>query len=286
MTDRILVLIPCYNCERQIGRVLAQFKAVPAGMLHEILVLDNGSTDATVRAAIDAMPGVDRWPVLVARNRENYNLGGSHKAAFTYAEAHGFSHVIVLHGDDQGRIADVVPLLRSGAHREHDACLGARFMEGSTIRGYSYVRRLGNRLFNLIFSMVLRRRVADLGSGLNVFRRTVFASDFTTRLPDDLYFNPYLLVTLVQRRMRIMFFPISWREDDQVSNVRMASQALRTLGAAREYVVSPNFLRAGEHRLQPRDAYPFEILARNDLASTEQSGMAQHDTPPARTSGG
>jgi hypothetical protein len=128
--------------------------------------------------------------------------------------------------------------------------------------------------------------VADLGSGLNVFRRTVFASDFTTRLPDDLHFNPYLLVALVQRRMRIMFFPISWREDDQVSNVRMASQALRTLGAAREYVASPNFLRTGEHRLQPRDAYPFDILARNDHVSAGRSGMAQHDTPRARTSDG
>ena len=269
MTDRILVLIPCFNCERQIVRVLEQFRNVPPATFEEILVLDNRSRDGTVRAAANALSTLENVRVLVARNRENYNLGGSHKAAFAYADAHGFTHLVVLHGDDQGRIADVLPLLASGAHRTHDACLGARFMAGSRIEGYSLFRRIGNRAFNLIFSLVLRRRVADLGSGLNVFRRTVFSPEVATHLPDDLHFNPYLLVTMVERGMRVMFFPISWREDDQVSNVRMASQALRTLGAAREYVTSRRHLRTGEHRTTPRSAYPFDVLTGHYPSSTE-----------------
>jgi glycosyltransferase involved in cell wall biosynthesis len=267
MTDRILVFIPCYNCERQIGRVLRQFRDVPRNTFEEILVLDNNSQDGTVRAAIDALPTIADTHVVVARNRENYNLGGSHKATFAYAESRAFTHVVVLHGDDQGRIGDVLPLLASGAHRVHDACLGARFMAGSSIEGYSTFRRIGNRIFNLIFQMVLRRRVFDLGSGLNVFGRAVFAREVTTRLPDDLYFNPYLLVTLADRGMRIAFFPISWREDDQVSNVRMASQALRTLGAAREYAADRRFLRTGEHRRVPRDEYVFDVIAQHEPAS-------------------
>jgi glycosyltransferase involved in cell wall biosynthesis len=267
MTDRIIVVIPCFNCERQIGRVLGQFDAVPNGIFHEILVLDNRSEDATVDVAIGALPSAHCCKVVVARNRENYSLGGSHKAAFAYALAHGFTHVVILHGDDQGRIVDVLPLLASGAHRDHDACLGARFMSGSRIEGYSAFRRIGNRVFNLIFSVVLGRRIADLGSGLNVFGRAVMSPEVTTRLPDDLYFNPYLLVTLVDRRMKIEFFPISWREDDQVSNVRMASQALRTLGAAREYAISRRFLRTGEHRRVPRGEYAFDVIAEREPTS-------------------
>jgi hypothetical protein len=161
----------------------------------------------------------------------------------------------------------VIPLLASGAHRIHDACLGARFLPRSRIEGYSRCRRIGNRVFNLIFSVALRRRVSDLGSGLNVFRESLFPGEISARLPDDLYFNPYLLVTMVDRGMRIMFFPISWREDDQVSNVRMASQALRTLGAAREYVMKRRVLRTGEHRRVPRETYAFEVIARHDPIS-------------------
>jgi glycosyltransferase involved in cell wall biosynthesis len=264
MTDRILVFIPCYNCERQIRRVLEQFRDLPPGTFEEILVLDNGSRDETIRVATDALSTINGCRVVVARNRENYSLGGSHKSTFAYARTERFTHVIVLHGDDQGRIEDVLPLLASGAHRTHDACLGARFLPSSRTKGYSRFRRLGNRVFNLIFSVALRRRVADLGSGLNVFGESLFPEEVSGRLPDDLYFNPYLLVTMVDRGMRIMFFPISWREDDQVSNVRMASQALRTLGAAREYVMKRHFLRTGEHRRVPRETYAFDVIARHD----------------------
>lgn len=264
MTDRILVFIPCYNCERQIARVLEQFRGLPSANFDEILVLDNRSTDETVNVALDAGSAVGAFRFTVARNRENYNLGGSHKAVFAYAESRHFSHVIVLHGDDQGRIADVLPLLASGAHREHDACLGARFMPGARIEGYSTIRRVGNRVFNLIFSLALRRRVADLGSGLNVFGRSVFPSEFTMHLPDDLYFNPYLLVAMADRGMRISFFPISWRENDQVSNVHMASQALKTLGAAREYVTNRHALRTREHRSVLRAEYAFDLLAHHE----------------------
>lgn len=158
-------------------------------------------------------------------------------------------------------------MLAEGAHRSHEACLGARFMSGARIEGYSLLRRVGNRVFNLIFSIVLGRRVADLASGLNVYRQSVFPPEITSHLPDDLHFNPYLLVAMVERKMRVMFFPISWREDDQVSNVHMASQALRTLGAAREYVMSRRFLRDGEHRTLPRDSYSFEVLACNEPRS-------------------
>jgi glycosyltransferase involved in cell wall biosynthesis len=271
LSDRILVFIPCYNCERQIARVLEQFRLVPRDTFDEILVLDNQSSDGTVQVAIDAITGLRGCRAVVARNRENYNLGGSHKAVFAYARAHAFTHVVVLHGDDQGRIADVLPLLASGAHRSHDACLGARFMAGSSIEGYSLIRWIGNRVFNLIFSLVLRRGVADLGSGLNVFRYSVFAPSIAGHLPDDLHFNPYLLVAMIERGMEIMFFPISWREDDQVSNVRMASQALRTLGAAREYVMNPRRLRDGEHRTIPRDLYAFDVVAHRDPHSLNRT---------------
>ena len=264
--DRILVFIPCYNCERQIGRVLAQFGTVPAPWFAEVLVVDNGSRDGTVAAATAALPSLP-VPARVVKNDANYNLGGSHKAVFAYAERAGFTHVVVLHGDDQGSLADVLPVLESGAHRTNDACLGARFMSGARITGYSLVRRVGNRVFNAIFSVALRRRVSDLGSGLNLFARSVFAGGATVHYPDDLHFNPYLLVGMVDRGLRLHFFPITWREEDQVSNVKMASQALQTLQAAREYVFARGFLRSGEHRTTPRSGYTFQVVASHDPAA-------------------
>ena len=262
MTDRILVFIPCYNCAPQIGRVLAQFAGPVASFVEEVLVLDNGSKDGTIEAAI-AHAGEARVPrVVVARNRDNYNLGGSHKSAYAYAEAQGFTHVITLHGDDQGDIRDIEPVLRNGTHNRYDACMGARFTRGSRLKGYSAFRIFGNYAFNLVFSAAARRWVTDLGSGLNLLARSAFSDPAITRLPDDLYFNPYLLLDMFDRGNKVMFFPITWREDDQVSNVKMASQALKTLGAAKGYALNRKRFRSDDYRRVRHDSYSFDALAR------------------------
>ena len=275
MPDKILVFIPCYNCEPQIGRVLAQFRRVPAGLVHEILVVDNRSRDGTVQAALAGMTAVTDCPVTVVRNVENYSLGGSHKVAFAYAEEHGFSHVVVLHGDDQGDVADVVPLLQRGTHREYDACLGARFMRGSRLLGYSRFRTFGNGVFNALFTLAARRRVYDLGSGLNVFARAAFETARIARYPDDLRFNVYLLLGLIDAGRRLHFFPISWREDDQVSNVRMVSQALKTVTITSEYVFDRGGFRAGEHRELPRAEYRFELVGRHPAGTTADGAVTR-----------
>jgi glycosyltransferase involved in cell wall biosynthesis len=245
MADRILVFIPCYNCAPQIGRVLAQLKGSVAGYVEEVLVLDNGSRDGTVESAISMAAEAEVPRVTVARNRDNYNLGGSHKSAYAYAAAQGFTHVITLHGDDQGDIRDIEPVLSSGTHNRYDACMGARFTRGARLKGYSSFRIFGNYVFNLAFSAAARRWITDMGSGLNLLARSAFSDPAILRLPDDLHFNPYLLLDMIDRGNRVTFFPISWREEDQVSNVKMASQALKTLGAAKGYALNRPSLPSG-----------------------------------------
>ena len=49
-------------------------------------------------AATAALSRAHVGRVALARNRQNYSLGGSHKATFAYAASAGFSHVVVLHG--------------------------------------------------------------------------------------------------------------------------------------------------------------------------------------------
>lgn len=266
--DRILVFIPAYNCAPQIGRVLSQFDAVPAGRFEEILVLDNGSKDGTAEAALAAAKLVKACPVTVARNRANYNLGGSHKSAFAYAAARGCTHVVVLHGDDQGHIGDLLPVLDRGDHRSHDACLGARFMRGSRLQGYSRFRILGNHVFNGLFSAASLRRITDLGSGLNIFAEAVFADPGIARYADDLRFNVYLLLGSLDRGMKLKFFPISWREDDQVSNVKIVSQSLKTLQILGEYALRRSQFRAGEHRAVAHASYAFDVLGTHAPAPT------------------
>jgi len=272
MTDKLLVFVPAYNCEPQIGTTLRRISGDARRFVAEIIVVDNGSKDGTVREASRALDELSSIPGQVVRNSDNYNLGGSHKSAFRYAREGGFTHVIVLHGDDQADINDVVPLLERGTHRRYDACLGARFMSSSELKGYSRFRTVGNHVFNLLFTAVSGRRVHDLGSGLNVFARSVFCDEDVHRYADDLRFNIYLLLGLIHKKFQITFFPITWKEEDQVSNVRLWSQSKKTLSIAVEYMTERKRFFQDDHREVARDAYSFDVLHRNAAAE----GMSAH----------
>ena len=245
--ERILVFIPAYNCAGQVERVVRQLDGPVKELVDEVIVVDNQSPDDTQARAAAALRGIEglRWSVL--RNDANYGLGGSHKVAIDYGLEHGHTWLLVLHGDDQADVRDFEAPLRAGAHRSVDALLGARFMRGSRLMGYSRVRTVGNHAYNLIFSAAARRRLHDLGSGLNLFRLERFAGGTHRRFADDLTFNYHLSLYMVDAGWRLRFVPISWREEDQRSNVKLVQQGLRTLGLVRDFLRDRRAFFAADH---------------------------------------
>lgn len=258
--DRILVFIPAYNCEKQIIRVLSQFDDEVLGFVSQIIVVNNRSTDNTemvVAAFIRKHPQI---PVKLLRNKENYGLGGSHKVAFDYALRKGFDYVLVLHGDDQGSIHDFLPVLKKGYHRKHDCVLGARFMRGSKLEGYSAFRTFGNVVYDLLFAAVVRRRIYDLGSGLNIYKTKMLEDRFYEKFPDNLMFNYCMILASEYYGHDIRFYPVSWREDDQVSNVKMMDQAVKVLKMLKDYYMDPVSI-TGDYRDKPVDKYEADEIS-------------------------
>lgn len=260
---RILVFIPAYRCEAQIIRVIDQFDETVQRAVDTVMVVDNRSPDKTLQAAIDrGRSRLTQCHFIAWLNDDNYGLGGSHKAAFRYAIDQGFDYLIVLHGDDQADIRDLLPLLAQGSHRDVDCLLGARFMRDSRLKGYSWFRTFGNRVYNALFSVVTLRAVHDLGSGLNLYRLSAFHEYYYKAFPDDLTFNYIMLLASYHRRQAIRFFPISWREEDQISNVKLFRQAFKVLGLLGGYLVGRGAFLKRPLRARAFEAYSGQIVYR------------------------
>ena len=179
--EKIIVFIPMYNCESQIPRVLAKFDESACKIFDEILIVDNGSTDDSIKSAKLAAEKRENIKITIVQNVENYNLGGSHKVAFNYALENNYDYLVVIHGDDQGDINDVVPLLVDGLHRDWDSLLGSRFLKHSKLIGYSRFRIIGNLGLNFLGSIICRRILHDLGSGLNIYKVKMLEDKFYLR---------------------------------------------------------------------------------------------------------
>lgn len=224
---KLLVAVPAYNCCNQIGRVIQQYADSSLGAFIELVVIDNRSNDITLQAAIDCSNRYPHKQISIIQNNHNYNLGGTHKVAFQYALDKDYDGVVILHGDDQGTLSDIEPYLDEHNLSQYDCILGSRFMKDSKLIGYSRFRICGNFVFNWFYSIFTNYKILDLGSGLNYFSRKTIKMSIHQKMPDDLTFNSAFLIGIIATGGRIQFVPISWREDDQISNVKLWSQSLR-----------------------------------------------------------
>ena len=256
---KVLLFIPAYNCAPQLLRVLSSVSNF-SSHFHEVLVVDNGSSDHTLASAMSIPPEFGTQ-LTVLKNLVNVSLGGSHKVAFKYAIDHGFDLVVVLHGDDQADVRDVVPLLESlSKDTEIDCWLGSRFMAGSKRTGYGWVRTTGNLVFNALFSIATLRWISDLGSGLNVYSVKSLQKSAWIGFNNNLTFNYFMTLAYAEWRWKCVFFPISWRETDQVSNVRAFRQIREMVLMLCMFLFRRDWIFKRDHCSVPAEAYSANVV--------------------------
>ena len=264
MKEKILLFIPMYNCEKQIIRVLGQLTKEVCDYLSEVVIINNRSTDNGEILVKQYLSQHNlSIKVNLLRNDDNYGLGGSHKVAFQYAIDNGFNYVILLHGDDQGDISNIFPYLKNEVYKEYDCLLGARFMKGSELKGYSKFRTFGNKVYNMLFSICCGFKVYDLGSGLNMYKVNILKDKFYIKYKDNLIFNYCMIMGAAFYKHKVKFFPIIWREDDQISNVKMFNQAITVLKLLCSYVLNKRKFVIGEHRDKIVDDYTAQVIYTN-----------------------
>jgi len=233
---KLAIIIPAYNCERQISRVIDRCMQVTyLNQVRHLIIIDNRSTDNTLSAAKEAFLchkqqlddiGISAEILL---NDENYSLGGSHKVGFRHCIEKNTCCAIVLHGDDQANPNDFNDQFATGVPNDIDAILGSRFMKGSTLTGYTLFRQAGNGIFSLLLRVFGFGDLRDMGSGLNFYRLDRLPSETWANAADNLTFHLYFLLSMSLAKANLKFVPISWREEDQKSNARLLSQSVELL---------------------------------------------------------
>lgn len=152
-TARVLVVVPAYNEQDSVGRVVAEVRrAVPYA---DVLVVDDASRDLTRSRAQEAGAEVATLPI-------NLGVGGAMRTGFRYALRHGYDVVVQVDGDGQHDARDLPQLLAalSGA----DVAIGARFAGTGDYRVRG-PRAWAMRMLAFVLSRVCRTRLTDTTSG-------------------------------------------------------------------------------------------------------------------------
>ena len=171
-----LAVVPAYNESATVARVVtAIHEKAPA---YDVLVVDDGSTDATAQVARDAGARVVRLPY-------NLGIGGAVQAGFVYAHEHGYDRVAQIDGDGQHdpgelrRLETVLPGV--------DMVCGSRFISEDYRYPSPISRRTGIHIFAFLLSRIVGQRVSDPTSGFRLYNRraiALFAGDYPHDYPE------------------------------------------------------------------------------------------------------
>jgi glycosyltransferase involved in cell wall biosynthesis len=173
-----LAVVPAYNESATVSRVVRELRgAVPD---FDVLVIDDGSTDATSAAAEAAGARVIKLPF-------NLGIGGAVQAGFVFALENGYERMVQVDGDGQHLPTEIATLRRTMDDDPGvDMVCGSRFLTDS---GYlaPISRRTGIHIFAFLLSRFIGQPVTDPTSGFRLYNRraiALFARDYPHDYPE------------------------------------------------------------------------------------------------------
>ncbi|MBS3760509.1 glycosyltransferase family 2 protein [Halodesulfurarchaeum sp.] len=159
---RSLAVIPAYNESETIGTVIDGTEQY----VDSVVVVDDGSTDETVRKARD-------HGAAVLKHAFNTGVGGAVRTGYRYAIEQDFDFVVQVDADGQ-HDPDQIPRLLDAA-TDADMVIGSRYLNDS-YREYSFVRKLGIRFFTEMVNTLGGVEITDVTSGFRVYRVSALES--------------------------------------------------------------------------------------------------------------
>ena len=195
-----LIIIPAYNEEKNIGRVVDDI----AGRFprYDYVVINDCSTDGTERICRERGYNYLSLPT-------NLGIGGAVQCGYRYALDRGYELAVQLDGDGQHDPAYIGAVLGPILRDEADMVVGSRFLETGGFRS-SAARRTGGALIGAVIRLCCGVGVTDATSGFRATNRKLirlFAEEYAQDYPE-----PEAIVTAALRGFRISEVPVVMNE--------------------------------------------------------------------------
>ena len=197
----VAVIIPALNEAGKIGRVLDQ---MPRDGRFEAIVVDDGSSDGTGDEARA------HGAAVVVRHEKRQGVGAAIRDGWQEGVARGRPYLALLSGDDQHVPIELGPALDALLAERADYLQGSRWMPGGGLIGDNAARARGTRIYSIVFSILVGRRVSDATNGFRIFRRELLDDpkvNVHQRWLDSYDMEPYVLYQAITSGYRVMEYP-------------------------------------------------------------------------------
>lgn len=188
MDRELLIIIPAYNEEKNIGSFIQKMKKSKIEDIADILVINDGSTDNTEAV-------VRQCEVDILNKPLNMGYGSTLQLGYKYAKERNYQYIIQIDGDgqhDASNIKVIIDALKgksSKSTEQPDIVIGSRFLSKENEMKVSWIKNIAIGFFKKIIKMFTNEDITDPTSGLQGLNRKAFTyysnyGNFDYRYPD------------------------------------------------------------------------------------------------------
>jgi len=215
------------------------------GVPHEIIVVDDGSTDATWAILQDAARRIPE--VRPCKNPGPHGFGRAIQRGLAAAAGDA---IVIMMADESDDCRDVVRYWRT-LQQGHDCVFGSRFMKGGGTSDYPKLKWVLNRAANLFIRILFGIRLNDTTNAFKAYRREVIEGCLPILSP---HFNITVELPLkaIVRGYSWTVIPITWRN----RRTGMAKLKISEMGSRYFFIVAyvwlEKYFSRGDYRRAPR----------------------------------
>ncbi len=201
--DRILITVFCFNEGPKIRTTLSRF---PAGFPHDVVVMDDGSTDGALNGSLPL-------PCRVLRHESNRGIGAAIRTVYEYALDGQYQAVVTVAGNDKDDPTQIPLLLAPILDGTADLVQGSRYLPQGHFGNTPWQRVLATRhVHPWLFFLSSGRRMTDTTNGFRAVRTALLQDNRIQWRQEWLAryeLEPYLLWQAVALGYRVVEVPVS-----------------------------------------------------------------------------
>jgi len=209
---KLVVLIPAFNEEEKIEETIRSVsKQVDGVDKVEILVIDDGSTDNTVKIAQSA--GADK----IVSHKHNTGVGAAFMTGIRNAISMKADIVVTIDGDSQMVSEEIPNLVKPIISKQYDIVIGSRFVN-KIPDDYPKIKVIGNKIFTKIVSTAVGQKFSDTQSGFRAYSRDAIMN---ISVVNNFTYTQEVLIDLSFKKFRVGDVPVTikyYRRKSKVAN--------------------------------------------------------------------
>lgn len=204
---KLSIVIPVFNEMETLSEIVCQLQAVRYPVDHEIIIIDDGSTDGTYPKAAEIRAEALRAGKEMQLLRNESNRGKSFSIRKGIQASCG-DLILIQDGDMEYDPADIPSLLEPLLKGEADIVCGSRFLKAQRPEGMTFLSRLANKTLTRLTNLLYRLKLTDMEGGYKIFKvNDLKALKLNSKRFE---FDPEAIALLARKGARIVERPIHY----------------------------------------------------------------------------